>query len=124
VTTTTGKPIHITITEGQRHDISQVESLLPHTRGKYCIADSAYDSRAVREAIAARRMTAVIPGNRRTGYSKVHGFNKKIFRLRGQIECFFFRLKRFRAVATRYEKSSRNFLALVHIACAYLSLVN
>ena len=33
------------------------------------------------------------------------------------VECFFHRLKRFRAIATRYEKSATNFLAAVHIAC-------
>ena len=43
--------------------------------------------------------------------------DKKLYRLRYQVECFFHRLKRFSAVATRYKKSATNFLALVHIAC-------
>jgi transposase len=43
--------------------------------------------------------------------------DRKLYRLRYMVECFFHRLKRFRAVATRYEKSATNFLALVHVAC-------
>jgi transposase len=38
------------------------------------------------------------------------------------IEVFFHNLKRFRAIATRYEKTARNYLALVQLACAMLWL--
>jgi len=38
------------------------------------------------------------------------------------VEVFFHNLKRFRALATRYEKTARNYLALVHFACALLWL--
>jgi transposase len=37
-------------------------------------------------------------------------------------ESFFHQLKRFRAIATRYEKTARNYLALVQLACAWLWL--
>jgi transposase len=43
--------------------------------------------------------------------------DKKLYALRFRIECGFHRLKRFRAVATRYEKTATNFLAVVHVAC-------
>lgn len=43
--------------------------------------------------------------------------DKALYALRYQIECGFHRLKQFRAVATRYEKSATNFLATVHVAC-------
>jgi transposase len=38
------------------------------------------------------------------------------------VEVFFHSLKRFRAIATRYDKTARNYLALVHVACARLWL--
>jgi len=38
------------------------------------------------------------------------------------VEVFFHHLKRFRAIATRYEKTARNFLALVHLACTMIRL--
>jgi transposase len=43
--------------------------------------------------------------------------DRKLYRLRYMVECCFHSLKRFRAVATRYEKSGTNFLATVHVAC-------
>jgi len=45
-----------------------------------------------------------------------------VCRKRYRVEVFFHRLKRFRALATRYEKSARNYLALLHIACITLWL--
>jgi transposase len=48
--------------------------------------------------------------------------DRKLYALRYRIECCFHALKRFRAVATRYEKSGRNFLAAVHVACIMLWL--
>ena len=38
------------------------------------------------------------------------------------VEVFFFHLKRFRAIATRYDKTAQNYLALVQLACAWLWL--
>lgn len=43
--------------------------------------------------------------------------SRPLYRLRGNVECFFHDIKRFRAVACRYEKTATNFLAVVHIAC-------
>jgi len=50
--------------------------------------------------------------------------DRKLYKLRYMIECGFHRLKRFRAVATRYEKTGTNFLALVHVACITMWLNN
>jgi len=46
--------------------------------------------------------------------------NRALYRLRASVERFFHDIKRFRAVASRYEKTARNFLAVVHIACIYV----
>lgn len=48
--------------------------------------------------------------------------DRKLYRQRYLVEVFFHNLKRFRAVATRYEKTARNYLALVQLACARLWL--
>ena len=50
--------------------------------------------------------------------------DRKLYALRYRIECGFHSLKRFRAVATRYEKSGTNFLATVHVACIWMWLCN
>jgi transposase len=43
--------------------------------------------------------------------------DRKLYGLRYMVECGFHTLKRFRAVATRYDKTATNFLAIVHVAC-------
>jgi transposase len=50
--------------------------------------------------------------------------DRKLYALRYRVECGFHTLKRFRAVATRYEKSGTNFLAIVHVACIWTWLHN
>src|SRR5689334_3038458 len=55
---------------------------------------------------------------------KKHRLVRKLSRQRYLVEVFFHNLKRFRAIATRYEKTARNFLALLQIACAWLWLEN
>jgi transposase len=37
--------------------------------------------------------------------------------MRYHVECFFHSLKRYRAIATRYDKTARNYLAMIHVAC-------
>jgi transposase len=65
-------------------------------------------------------MKDVIPSNptRRS----IRRYDKKLYRHRYLIEIFFHSLKAFRRIATRYEKTARNYLAIVHLACALLWL--
>jgi transposase len=47
---------------------------------------------------------------------------RELYRQRYLVEIFFHNLKRFRAIATRYEKTATNYLALIQVACAWLWL--
>lgn len=95
-------------------------SLLARARGKALIGDTGYDSDAFREAIRSRGMKAVIAA--KPERKKKPRLARALYRRRYLVECFFHALKRFRAVATRYEKTARNYLALVHLVCARLWL--
>ena len=53
---------------------------------------------------------------------KKHRLVRSLYRRRYLVEVFFHNLKRFRAIATRYEKTARNYLALVQVACVWLWL--
>jgi transposase len=65
-------------------------------------------------------MKAVIPPN---GSRKAQPrYDKRLYRIRYRVECFFHNLKRCRRIATRYEKTGRNYLALVHLAAALVWL--
>jgi transposase len=48
--------------------------------------------------------------------------DRRLYRKRYHVELFFHRLKRCRAVATRYDKTARNYLSLVHLVCITLLL--
>ncbi len=52
---------------------------------------------------------------RKTGHRPLP---RELYRKRFLIELFFHHLKRFRALATRYEKTARHYLSLLHLACA------
>ena len=105
---------------GQAHDLACAEELIQASDPDALIADKAFDADPFINALNERAITPVIP-------PKV---NRKIQRLcdfalyceRNLIERFFNKLKHYRAVATRYDKLARNFLAGVQIACAMILL--
>ena len=78
------------------------------------LADAAYDADHFREAIAKAGAVAVIPND--PSRTKKHPLDRHLYKERDLIECCFSKLKQFRRVATRYEKTARNFLAVVTIA--------
>ncbi len=85
------------------------------------IADKPFDAdKRVIEPLAAVGKTVVIPpkANRQV----LRHYDRHLFKERHLIENFFARLKQFRAIATRYDKTARNFLAAVHIAAAVIWL--
>lgn len=97
------------------------ESLLQFARGRAFIADTAYDADRIVAAVGERGMKAVIC-NAPTRKHNRRRMDRKLYRERYQVELCFHKLKRFRALATRYEKTARNYLGLVQLACAWLWL--
>ena len=116
-----GNPVGFFLTGGQAHDLIGADNLLPGMRSDILIADKAFDADGrVLQPLAEAGKTAVIPpkGNRRIA----RDYDRDIYKTRHLIENFFAKLKQFRAIATRYEKTARNFLAGVHLAAAAIWL--
>jgi transposase len=110
----------VTLTPGQQHESTVAEELVARASAKACIADAGYDADRIIAAIRARGMRAVIaPGSGRRDKRRC---NRRLYAIRYRVECFFHRLKRCRRIATRYEKTARNYLALLHVACALMWL--
>lgn len=84
------------------------------------MADTAYDADHFRQVIADKGATAVIPNN--SSRTRKHPLDRQLYAQRHLVECCFSRLKQFRRVATRYEKTARNYLAVVTIAAFVLWL--
>lgn len=97
--------------------MTKADELLMHAVGDACLADSGYDADWFRDLIRAFGMKAVIPTPRHPTRKLLRRPNKKLYALRYLVEVFFHGLKRFRRLATRYEKTARNYLALIHLAC-------
>jgi transposase len=94
------------------------DDLLAHAQGRALIGDTAYDSDSFARQVRRRGMKVVICCNptRKRGRRRL---DRRLYRRRYLVEVFFHNLKRFRALATRYEKTAVNYLALVHLACAW-----
>lgn len=87
--------------------------------GQYVLADKAYDADWIREMIWEQGAIDVIPS--RASRKLPAEFDADIYRDRNKIERFFGRIKAsFRRVATRYEKTSRNFLSMIKLAAIRL----
>lgn len=84
------------------------------------MADTAYDSDRLRQKIAEKGAIAVIPNNPSRAIK--HPLDAQLYAQRHLVECCFSRLKQFRRVATRFEKTARNYLAIVTLAAIVLWL--
>lgn len=116
-----GNPIGFFLTGGQTHDLAGADQLLPSMKAGLLIADKAFDADArVLAPLAAAGKIAVIPpkANRRLP----RDFDRDTYKARHLIENFFAKIKQFRAIATRYEKTAQNFLAAVHLVAAVIWL--
>ena len=115
-----GCPVRFALTAGQKGDAPQAEALLQGLPADVVLADAAYDSDRLRDIIARKRAKAVIPNN--PSRTRKYDLDRALYAERHLIECCFAKLKQFRRVATRYEKTARNYAAVVTLAAIVLWL--
>ncbi len=115
-----GLPLTFEITEGQRHDNRPAKELVARVLSSCLLGDKAYDSDAFRAALSEQKCVPVIPSN--GSRAQKLPYDKELYKARSEIECTFSLLKQARRFATRYEKTLRNYAAVVAIGCALLWL--
>ena len=100
--------------------MSTARELADYASGAAFIADTGYDSNDFRDELRARGIKPVI--HSKPERKRALPLDRKLYRTRYLIEVCFHELKRFRGIATRYDKTKRCFLALLHIGCICLWL--
>ena len=118
-----GSPLAFTLTPGQAGDCPQAVPLLERVapeRVEAVLADRGYDSDALVAHIATMGAEAVIPS--RKNRTVVRDHDRDLYRERNAVERFFGRIKHYRRVATRYEKTARCFMAMLHVVSAMVWL--
>lgn len=115
-----GNPLKFIVTPGQSSDFTKALELIGHADGSYVVGDRGYDSDNIRTQIYTQKCIPVIPGksNRKITIE----YDKHIYKERNLIECFFSKLKYFRRVFSRFDKSIRNFTAFLSFVGAILWL--
>lgn len=115
-----GLPLGFELSEGQRHDSQPAPTLIDRYRPRCLLADKAYDSDAIRALLQELGSDVVIPFKANRTNPGI--CDAELYKARSQIECTFNLLKQARRFATRYEKTLRNYAAVVAIGCAMLWL--
>lgn len=115
-----GCPVRLILTAGNRNDVLQAGALIQDLEAEVVMGDTAYDANHFRDAIADKGAIAVIPDNPSRTFK--HKLDKHLYAQRHLVECCFSKLKQFRRVATRYEKTARNYLAVITLAAIVLWL--
>ena len=98
------------------------DALIPHLRAEALLVDRAYDADArVIDPVEAmgKRLVVSPKKNRRNP----RPYDRHLYKARHLVENFFCRLKQFRAIATRYDKRARIFLAAIHAAASFIWLL-
>jgi len=108
------------VTDGNTADCTQAEALIDGFLADYLMADKAYDTNALLALLTDRGIDPVIPPKRNRKVQR--DFDTDLYRIRHLIENAFLKLKQWRAVATRYAKTTATFLAECQIAAIMLWL--
>jgi transposase len=91
----------------------------PDIRPRAAMGDKGYDSHANRDAARQRGIVPVIP-YKSNARNKPAFFPTTLYKGRARIEQSVGKLKRFKRVALRCEKTAVNFLSFVHLAAGFL----
>ena len=113
-----GRAIAFALTPGQAAELPQAEGLLAVLPGTplWAVADRGYSSHALREAIRDLGATPAIPTKKNEAPVACRDW---IYRHRNRVERLWSRLKEWRAVATRHEKTAASFRGALSLAATF-----
>lgn len=115
-----GNPLRLILTAGQVADCTQAERLLTGITAENVLGDKGYDSDAIVDIIAQSGAEVVIPPKENRTVQRLCDF--ALYCERNLVERFFNKIKHYRAIATRYAKRARNYMAFVSLVSTMLWL--
>lgn len=113
-----GRPLRFVLTAGEANDAPQAELLLEGLQTEYVIADRGYDSQKVIDKAAEIGADAVIPPKSNRKVQRY--YDKELYKRRNLIERAFNKLKRFRRIATRYDRKAVYFKSFLYLAASLM----
>jgi len=108
-----GYPLKFIVTPGNMSDIKCAQALTSKLFDTNIVADKGYDSDQFREYLQSKNCESTIPY--RSNRKEQKAYDKGLYKERNIIERFFARIKQFRKIATRYDKTMTNFMAGLHV---------
>jgi transposase len=116
-----GYPLKMTLTGGQRHDITQAEPLTRELSDTTLIADRGYKSAVLIERLAKKKgCRVVMPPRKNSKVQRV--YDRHIYKERHLVECFFGKIKHSRRVFSRFDKTAKVFLGFLHFVSVLIWL--
>lgn len=115
-----GNPIKLLLSAGQKSDIGQAEVLIEGLNFEVLLGDKGYDSKKLVDKVAEKSATVCIPSRKNCKIQR--DYDKHLYKERNLVERFFNLLKHFRRIATRYEKTDQNYLAMAQFASVIILL--
>jgi transposase len=117
-----GLPLAFHLTGGEASDSRNFELLLdigPDITPRAVLGDKRYDAKANRQAARRRGICPVIPF-RENAAARPKFFPSALYKGRARIEQGIGKIKRFKRIALRCEKTAQNFAAFVSLACTFI----
>ena len=114
-----GNLVRFVLLPGHRFDTVGVAPLIDGVEFDALIADKAFDSDAIIAELDKRGAKIVISQHPRR--SKPLAIDTEIYKWRHLIENFFGKLKEFKRIALRAEKTDQSFAAMIHLAAAVIN---
>ena len=114
-----GNLVRFNLLPGQRHDTAGVTPLIEDIHFEAILADKAFDSNWIIEEMKERRAQIVI--SQRPQRKQPLAVDPEVYKWRHLVENFFAKLKEFKAIAMRCEKTDRKFVSMIYAVSAVIN---
>ena len=114
-----GNLVRFLLLPGQAHDMKGVAPLIDGISFEALLADKAFDADWLLKDIDARGATAVIPPKANRIVQR--DYDAEVYKWRHMVENYFAKIKEFRGIATRYDKTESSYTASWYLAAALIA---